>query len=727
MENIKFDINDAIDCNNWFTYSNQPIFVMKCNANSVSLYKMNKSAFELLKCSTDDFDTLTPIGIGLFRTEDDMRKYQNAEIGPEGVTYLTHILPRIENAISSEITIYKRMSSDGNQYLVAFQQNTGNTSKILNALRHSEYRFLMMAESISDGIVIFENQKMVFVNSAAMNITGYSKDQIRDMNELSYACDFEKDRTFQFINERLQRKQKVYTFEFWIHTRTGQEKYLKNTYTYSTSQDGQVTTYVVIDDHTSQKLAERAMLKSQAEFKMLADNSPDMITRYNRNLTYSYVNKAVEDVTKLPSTNFIGHNTIDVDIDPTTASFIEDMHLEVFRTGRKMKFEFRMNVDGHLHIFQSSMVPELSKDGSVSTLLNVSRDITQIKEGETALDNEKRNIIENNNQIALNLKLLGVKLLEESPTLKDTNAMKSLNRIAEWIGIGSRLMKLEYSTVDVYPFLNEYYEHKSAEFAGKNVLLKLNVPQSSMKIYTDTRILTLVLDCIVDNAAEAEGVSSIDIGFGTTDNDEVVFFVKDTGNGIAPIMQEKIFEPFQTVSKEGHCGLGLSIARKCIEQLKGRIWCYSTVGEGAQFFFTHPASVQQPDIKPANNDKKKWTDKKILVVEDTDANYLLIEAMLILQGPPQLSRSVQGSDAIEYVRNHPDIDLILMDIQLPDMNGYEVTQQIRTFNTNVPIIAQTAYAMYADVVKALDSGCNDFIAKPIKIKKMMSLLEKYLG
>ena len=106
---------------------------------------------------------------------------------------------------------------------------------------------------------------------------------------------------------------------------------------------------------------------------------------------------------------------------------------------------------------------------------------------------------------------------------------------------------------------------------------------------------------------------------------------------------------------------------------------------------------------------------------------MLIEAMLKMQGPPVMSRSVDGAHALDFIRKNPDTDLILMDIQLPDMNGYEVTRQIRTFNTTVPIIAQTAYAMYADVVKALDAGCNDFIAKPIKLKKMLSLLEKYLG
>lgn len=725
MDAIKFDINDAIDCNNWYTNSNQPIFVMKCNGGDISLCQMNKSAYELLKCNIDDFSNLTPLNIGLFQSNDDMQKYIDSIIGPEGVTYLTHIIPKTENPISSEITLYRNPNSD---YLVAFQQNTGNTSKMLNALRHSEYRFLLMAESIADGIVIYENGKMVFSNTAMHNITGYSKEQIRDMDELSFACDYERERAEQFISERQQMKQKVYNFEFWIRTRTGQEKFVRNSYTIVKSLDGDIVTmYLIVDDHTSQKLAERAMLKSQTEFKMLADNSPDLITRYNRDLTYSFVNKAVEEVTKIPSVNIIGRNTIDIDIDQETASFIEEMHLEVFRTGRKLKFEFRMNIDGHQHIYQACMVPELSKDGSVNTVLNVSRDITQIKDVENELNREKRNIIESNNLIASNLKLLGVKLIETCPELKGTSAMSSVYRISEWIGVDSRLMKLEPKTIDVCLFLDEYYNRRYSDAESKGISLKLDKPQPILKIYADTQIISLVLNCLVDNSMEADGVSQIDIGYGTTENDEIVFFVKDNGNGIPSDVQAKIFEPFQSFGKNGHSGLGLSTAKKCVEQLKGRIWCYSNANEGSQFFFTQPIGVQQPEIKPANTDKKRWASKKIHVVEDTDANYMLIEAMLKPQGQPQLTRSVNGQHAIDYVRNNPDIDLILMDIQLPDINGYEVTQQIRTFNTKVPIIAQTAYAMYADVVKALDSGCNDFIAKPIKIKKMMSLLEKYLG
>lgn len=725
MEDIRFDINNAIDCNNWFVRSPQPIFVMKVDGSNLTFHRINRSACELLKCTDDGYHSLSPLEIGLFKSDADIQQYIDSEIGPEGVTYVTQIVPLIEPEISSEITLYKMRSADGQTYLTAFQQNAGNLTKILSALRHSEFRFLMMAENITDGIMIYENGKLTFANTASTKITGYSKEQLKTTSPLSLICDYERERVQRLMEEQKKTNPNFFSTEVWILNRTGQEKCIKCVFSMTKTQIGETISYNVITDITAQKLTERALIKSQEEFKMLADNSPDIITRYNRNLTYAYVNRAIEEITKIPAEKFIGRNTMDIELDQNMASFIEEMHLEVFRTGRKLKFEFRMNVDGKQRIFQASMVPEMSKDGSVNTVLNVSRDITQIKEFEVELNKEKQRMIESNSNIASNIKLLGVKLIETCPELKNTSLFTSITRIAEWTGIGARLQKLERTTVDVIQMLTDYHLKKTAELSELGISLILDFPDDTIKIYTDPHILNTIFNCLLDNAVESEGVTEIHIGFGTSDNNEVVFFMKDNGCGIKSDMQEKIFEPFCTIGKNDHSGLGLSTARKCVEHLKGRIWCYSE-GKGAQFFFTHPIGIMQPNVK-SDTKNSKWARKKIHVVEDTDANYVLIEAMLKLQGVIHLSRSVDGQQAVEYVRNNTDIDLILMDIQLPDMDGYAVAQQIRTFNTKVPIIAQTAYAMYADVVKAINAGCNDFIAKPIKVNKMLALLDKYLG
>ena len=727
MNEVKFNITDALDCNNWFDNAVQPVFVMRQTEDGLVLQYINQSAYELLKCNPDDFSTLTPINIGLFADKADEQQYTQTEIGSSGVEFVAHIIPRIEHPITSEITLYKHTNIDGEVYFVAFQRVSGNVVKILEALRRSEYRFLMMAENITDGIMIYENGKLVFANTACTNITGYNKEQLKDINEMTLVCDYERERLMKLMQAQMAQNPKYFSTEVWIKNRLGQEKCIKSVYSYTKSQNGGIS-YNVITDITAQKITEKALIKSQQEFKMLADNSPDMITRYTRGLTYSFVNKTVEEVTKIPVSNFLGHNTLDVELDQEAASFLEEMHLEVFRTGRKLKFEFRMTIDGHQHFFQSLMVPEFSKDGSVNTVLNVSRDISQMKEDENKVNSEKQQIIENNNQIAANIKLLGAKLVEECPSLKGSDSIKYLASIAEWTGIGGMLLNMKPAPIDVNQFMKELYDKRLNMVSAAGKTLNLSLPEQTSKIYADAKVLTIVIDQLIDNAVEAEGATVVSIGWGVSKNDEIVFFVKDDGTGIKADLKEKIFEPFFTTQKGTQSGLGLSTAHKCVEQMKGRLWCYSQPGEGAQFFFTQPASVMQPAATtPTRNAVSSWRDKKIHVVEDTDSNYMLIEAMLSTQGPPQLSRSITGRHAIDYIREHPDIDLILMDIQLPDINGYDVTRQVRTFNTNVPIIAQTAYAMYADVVKALEAGCNDFIAKPIQLKKMLTLLEKYLG
>ena len=198
----------------------------------------------------------------------------------------------------------------------------------------------MMAENITDGIMIYENGKLMFANTASSKITGFTKEQLKSASPLSLICDYERERVMKEIEEQKKNTPNFFSTEVWIMNRAGQERCIRCVFSMTKTQVGETISYNVITDITAQKITERALLKSQEEFKMLADYSPDLITRYSRNLTYAYVNRAVEEVTKVPASKYIGHNLMEVDFDQKAASFIEEMHLEVFRTGRKMKFEF---------------------------------------------------------------------------------------------------------------------------------------------------------------------------------------------------------------------------------------------------------------------------------------------------------------------------------------------------------------------------------------------------
>jgi CheY-like chemotaxis protein len=216
---------------------------------------------------------------------------------------------------------------------------------------------------------------------------------------------------------------------------------------------------------------------------------------------------------------------------------------------------------------------------------------------------------------------------------------------------------------------------------------------------------------------------------------ELEFFVKDTGNGIRQEQLEIIFERFrqgsETLTKnyEG-AGLGLSISKAFVEMLGGKIWVESELGKGSVFYFTIPYNGGQEvkdgiKIDYLVDAKEKQSQKlKILIAEDDKVSAKLLEKTLALFGK-EILKARNGVEAVEACRNNPDIDLVLMDIQMPEMDGYETTRQIRQFNKNVIIIAQTAYALMGDREKAIEAGCNDYISKPVEKEQLMALLQQY--
>jgi hypothetical protein len=212
--------------------------------------------------------------------------------------------------------------------------------------------------------------------------------------------------------------------------------------------------------------------------------------------------------------------------------------------------------------------------------------------------------------------------------------------------------------------------------------------------------------------------------------------VKDTGIGIPTDRKQTIFDRFiraDVLDKNAFqgSGLGLSISKAYVEMLGGQIWVESEVGIGSTFYFTLPynsepgietVKMQLAPTETLGNVRKL----KILIVEDDEVSAILMEIAVNTFGKEILKVST-GLKAVEVCRNNPDIDLILMDIQMPEMDGYEATQQIRKFNKDVVVIAQTAYGLSGDKEKSIEFGCNDYIAKPINKRELLVLIQKYFG
>lgn len=196
-----------------------------------------------------------------------------------------------------------------------------------------------------------------------------------------------------------------------------------------------------------------------------------------------------------------------------------------------------------------------------------------------------------------------------------------------------------------------------------------------------------------------------------------------------------IFERFrhadETYSRnyEG-LGLGLSIAKSYVEMLGGKIWVESQEGEGSVFYFTIPyvagkeEEVIYKEFMFTDSTDHHINKLEILVAEDEEISDLIITLMLEIFGH-EMFHAKDGIEAVELCKTNPDIDLVLMDIKMPKMNGLDATREIRQFNKDVIIIAQTAHALSNDREKVLEAGCNDYITKPLKQDLLITLINKY--
>lgn len=274
---------------------------------------------------------------------------------------------------------------------------------------------------------------------------------------------------------------------------------------------------------------------------------------------------------------------------------------------------------------------------------------------------------------------------------------------------------------------------------NKNVELIVEVENTdeNLSIYTDPYRFKQVMNNLIGNAIKFTDQGFIKFGYHISPEsykDFIRFFVQDTGIGLNKDEQKEIFEQFRKIdSRETDklyrgAGLGLAISKNLINELGGEIWTESEAGIGSTFYFTLPyirTDKKFINPEPVNTDFN-WENKKILIAEDEDSNIKMIS--MVLQKTNVTILHVQnGEKAISKCKEVHDIDLVLLDIKMPRINGLDATKEIRKFNKKIPIIAFTAYAMPSDRQKAKKAGCTDFIAKPIKKDKLLEKLNFYLN
>jgi len=262
--------------------------------------------------------------------------------------------------------------------------------------------------------------------------------------------------------------------------------------------------------------------------------------------------------------------------------------------------------------------------------------------------------------------------------------------------------------------------------------------RNNIFINTDPYRLKQILSNLLENALKYTNKGSVEFGY-VQNEKHLEFYVKDTGIGIPEEKFDFIFERFsqidQSVEKHfGGTGLGLAITRNLVNLLGGKIWIESIVNKGSTFYFTLPFKEIHIEPNSANKSTRSpdsisffdynWEGKTILIAEDEDLNYKVLESALSRTNAKVL-RAINGLEAVEHIRgNH--IDLVLMDIQMPTMDGYKATQAIKKMNHNIPVIAQTSFAMEGEKEKCLLAGCDDYLAKPLDLNELFGKINRYI-
>ena len=430
-------------------------------------------------------------------------------------------------------------------------------------------------------------------------------------------------------------------------------------------------------------------------------------------------------------------------------------------------------LDGGYKTYDFIKVPLFNDDNSRKGLVIIGHDVTDRKEAEQELIVAKEKAEESNrlkteflNNMSHEIRtpmngILGFSGFLNDPDLtgekrkhyiniiqnSGSQLLRIIDDILEISQLGTKQVKIKHQKICLNDLLLELFSifDIKAKENKTPLFLKKGLSDIESTILTDETKLNKILSNLLENALKFTNTGFIEFGYKLKMDREPIeleIYVKDTGVGIKPESKKIIFERFSQEDKGlsrnvGGLGLGLSIAKENTELLGGKITVESkkedlTVGKagGATFYVTIPYKPVDLDIASKKQNIKTINEQDryiVLIVEDEEINHLFLEILLEdFEFKIKVLHAKNGQEAVEICKNDSDIDIVLMDLKMPVMDGYEATQLIKEFRPNLPIIAQTAYSRIEDKNKAEEAGCNDFISKPINKTLFNEIINRYL-
>jgi PAS domain S-box-containing protein len=656
------------------------------------------------------------------------------------------------------------------------------------ALKESEERFRTLFENSTIGIYrTTPDGQILLANPSLIKLLGYSSfEELADRNlaEDGFEPSFERTHFMEII----KREGEVKGLESAWTRMDGTTVFISESARGINDKEGKIIYYDgIVEDITLRKQAEEMLRKSEQMLQMVLDNFPGVVFWKDRHSNYLGCNQSFATGAGLKSpAEIVGKTDLNLPWASTEAISYRKDDLDVMENGkgRLHIVEMQHQSDGQVIWLDTSKFPLRDSFGQVIGVIGVSNDISMLKMAEQELINTNKELAFQNaekEKRAIEL-IIAKEKAEESDRLKSaflTNMsheirtpmngilvfaellkepnlssddqqdfiqtiqisgermLDTINSIVDISKIESGLMKVDIKETNINEKIEFAYKFfkPEVEIKGLQFLFKNGLPTKEAIIKTDNEKVYGILINLIKNAIKFTNAGSIEFGY-EKKGEYLEFFIKDSGIGIPENQKEMIFERFRQGSEsfnrgyEGS-GLGLSIAKSYVEMLGGKIWVESEEGKGSIFYFTIPYNAVSEEKTAINNvtiekDKEvQLKNLKILIVEDDEVSYSGLTKTL-QKISKEVLHAITGVQAVEACRNNPDLDLVLMDIRMPNMDGNEATRQIRQFNKDVIIIAQTAFAFTGDREKAIEAGCNDYISKPINKTLLYELIKKHI-
>jgi len=513
------------------------------------------------------------------------------------------------------------------------------------------------------------------------------------------------------------------------------------------------------------ELLTRTYYESDKFYRSLIQSADDGISFYDREWNLKYANEAFYSIIGYDRESYHSADP-SYFMHPDDADYpkrrIKDLNEKGFSVS-ELKLRHK---DGHYVNLSTRSVIVRDESGAVFGALTVSRDISKLKQVneellkanlEAEMSNRlKSSFLANisheirtplNSVVGFSNLLLAdditKEVREEYIEHINHNSEKLLQIIGDIIDLSrleSSQIEITYEETSVNGIVNEVAEEARKGIRRNEKPILLNVrdqfEEESDLIFTDRVWLKRVLTHLMDNAVKFTLDGTIELTY-YREEGNLFFKIRDTGIGIKKENLGRIFEEFRQ-EIDGHhrpfegLGIGLTLAKEVIERMGGKIFVQSEKGVGSEFSFSipyRPAGSTRARLKTFLKEQQSetinWVSRKCLLVDDNKDVLIYLKRILLDSGINILTAR-SGVEAIEIIRNTPDLDIVVLDMQMPEMNGIEATKEIRKISRDLPIIAQTAFIFEDDKDIILQAGCDACLIKPIRREHLITVMGSFI-